>query len=95
MLIFDELNVSETIKIYDKKIGDSNVSAPGNFGSYYSFKVGNVVSPFIANAEPLDNIFKNFILKVSNNQIDNKLEYDRAHKVISLLENIQHQLDSK
>lgn len=95
MLIFDELNTNETIKIFDKKIGNSNNSSPGNFGSYYSFKVGNVISPYIANAEPLENIFRNFILKVNMNRIDNKLENDRAYKVISLLEKIQQELESK
>ena len=46
MLIFDEMNSNEKIKIYDKKIDNLNKLQSKNYSSQFSFNVGNITIPF-------------------------------------------------
>ena len=66
MIVFDDLNFNEPIKIYDKKfdqIYDKEISQNNN-NSFFSFSIGDVVSPFIQNSEPLQQVVKHFMSSI-------------------------------
>lgn len=51
MVVYDDTDPSEKVKIYDKGI---NLRRPENFGEFQlSYRMGDVVSPHLSNAEPL------------------------------------------
>lgn len=68
MLIFDEINTSEKIKIYDKKIDSINELNFLKNGSYFSFAVGDIVSPFIPETDSLKNVLEVFLKNIKNNK---------------------------
>ena len=95
MIVFDDLNLNEPIKIYDKKfdqIYDKDISENEN-NSFFSFSIGDVVSPFIKNSEPLQQVVKHFISLIKN---DDKFISKNNNKVtlrtVTLLENIEKEI---
>ena len=70
MVIFDDLNINEPIKIYDKKIEDIS-SKVTNYGSIFSFSIGDVLIPFIELDEPLTQVISDFESRVLNNEPKN------------------------
>ena len=95
MIVFDDLNLNEPIKIYDKKfdqIYDKDLSENEN-NSFFSFSIGDVVSPFIKNSEPLQQVVKHFISLIKN---DDKFISKNNNKVtlrtVTLLENIEKEI---
>ena len=97
MIVFDDLNFNEPIKIYDKKfdqIYDKEISQNNN-NSFFSFSIGDVVSPFIQNSEPLQQVVKHFMSSIENDKTfisnnNNKI----ALRTVSLLENIEKEITS-
>ena len=97
MIVFDDLNFNEPIKIYDKKfdqIYDKEISQNNN-NSFFSFSIGDVVSPFIQNSEPLQQVVKHFISLIENDEtfISNN-NNEIALRTVSLLENIEKEITS-
>lgn len=95
MIVFDDLNFNEPIKIYDKKfnqIYDKEISQNNN-NSFFSFSIGDVVSPFIQNSEPLQQVVKHFMSSIENDEtfISNN-NNEIALRTVSLLENIEKEL---
>ena len=95
MIVFDDLNFNEPIKIYDKKfdqIYDKEISQNNN-NSFFSFSIGDVVSPFIQNSEPLQQVVKHFMSSIKNDKtfISNN-NNEIALRTVSLLENIEKEL---
>ena len=98
MIVFDDLNFNEPIKIYDKKfdqIYDKESSHIDN-NSFFSFSIGDVVSPFINNSEPLQQVVKHFISLISKEKkfISNN-NNDISLRTVSLLENIEREVQGK
>ncbi len=98
MIVFDDLNFNEPIKIYDKKfdqIYDKESSQIDN-NSFFSFSIGDVVSPFIKNSEPLQQVVKHFISLISKEKkfISNN-NNDISLRTVSLLENIEREVQGK
>ena len=97
MIVFDDLNFNEPIKIYDKKfdqIYDKEISQNNN-NSFFSFSIGDVVSPFIQNSEPLQQAVKHFMSSIENDEtfISNN-NNEIALRTVSLLENIEKEISS-
>ena len=97
MIVFDDLNFNEPIKIYDKKfdqIYDKEISQNNN-NSFFSFSIGDVVSPFIQNSEPLQQVVKHFMSSIENDEtfISNN-NNEIALRTVSLLENIEKEISS-
>ena len=97
MIVFDDLNFNEPIKIYDKKfdqIYDKEISQNSN-NSFFSFSIGDVVSPFIQNSEPLQQVVKHFMSLIENDKtfISNN-NNEIALRTVSLLENIEKEITS-
>ena len=97
MIVFDDLNFNEPIKIYDKKfdqIYDKEISQNNN-NSFFSFSIGDVVSPFIQNSEPLQQVVKHFMSSIENDEtfISNN-NNEIALRTVSLLENIEKEITS-
>lgn len=98
MIVFDDLNFNEPIKIYDKKfdqIYDKESNQLEN-NSFFSFSIGDVVSPFIENSEPLLEVVKHFISLIHDDETftsinDNKV----AFRTVKILENIEKEINSK
>ena len=97
MIVFDDLNFNEPIKIYDKKfdqIYDKEISQNNN-NSFFSFSIGDVVSPFIQNSEPLQQVVKHFMSLMKNDEtlISNN-NNEIALRTVLLLENIEKEITS-
>ena len=97
MIVFDDLNFNEPIKIYDKKfdqIYDKEISQNNN-NSFFSFSIGDVVSPFIQNSEPLQQVVKHFMSSIENDEtfISNN-NNEIALRTVTLLENIEKEISS-
>ena len=97
MIVFDDLNFNEPIKIYDKKfdqIYDKEISQNNN-NSFFSFSIGDVVSPFIQNSEPLEQVVIHFMSSIENDEtfISNN-NNEIALRTVSLLENIEKEITS-
>jgi len=97
MIVFDDLNFNEPIKIYDKKfdqIYDKEIIQNNN-NSFFSFSIGDVISPFIQNSEPLQQVVKHFMSSIENDEtfISNN-NNEIALRTVSLLENIEKEITS-
>lgn len=97
MIVFDDLNFNEPIKIYDKKfdqIYDKEIIQNNN-NSFFSFSIGDVISPFIQNSEPLQEVVKHFMSSIENDEtfISNN-NNEIALRTVSLLENIEKEITS-
>ena len=89
MIIFDDLNTTEPVKIYNKKVDHAQESIH-NFDSIFNFSVGEIISPFITQKEPLSEVindFQNRILSKDNiNKLNNKA---LTINTVDLLQNIE------
>ena len=98
MIVFDDLNFNEPIKIYDKKfdqIYDKELTQTDS-NSFFSFSIGDVTSPFIQNSEPLQNVVKHFISLVRrDDQVSSLNDNLISLRTVKLLENIEKQLEAK
>lgn len=97
MIVFDDLNFNEPIKIYDKKFEQiyDKESSQINNNSFFSFSIGDVISPFIQNSEPLQEVVKHFVSLISkDNKFISNNNDDIAIRTVSLLENIEREVES-
>ena len=89
MIIFDDLNTTEPVKIYNKKVDHAQESIH-KFDSIFNFSVGEIKSPFITQKEPLSEVindFQNRILSKDNiNKLNNKA---LTINTVDLLQNIE------
>ena len=95
MIVFDDLNSNEPIKIYDKKFDQiyDKESIQNNNSSYFSFSIGNIVIPYIQNTEPLEKVLQHFI-SIINNDVNFEYLNDSSNllRTVSLLEEIQKEI---
>lgn len=97
MIVFDDLNFNEPIKIYDKKFDQiyDKESNHLNSNSFFSFSIGDVVSPFIQNSEPLLEVVKHFISLINDDEIIKSVNNNKvAFRTVNLLENIEKEINS-
>jgi UDP-N-acetylglucosamine 3-dehydrogenase len=95
MIVFDDLNINEPIKIYDKKFDQiyDKQTIQNNANSYFSFSIGDIVIPYIQNDEPLQKVIHHFVSLI-NNKIDTEyLNNDNnLLRTVSLLEAIENEI---
>ncbi len=96
MIVFDDLNYNEPIKIYDKKfdqIYDKETASPES-NSFFSFSIGDVTAPYIPNIEPLQEVVSDFISTINNQQTKSSLnDLNNALRTVTLLEEIENKVD--
>ena len=96
MIIFDDLNINELIKIYDKKFDQIyDKQSEQNNNSFFSFSIGDVTAPFIKSTEPLQKVVDHFTSLISKDTNiksfnDNKISL----RTVSLLEDIDRLIDN-
>lgn len=94
MIIYDDTNNNEPIKIYDKKLNDLSEKI-NNYGSVFNFSIGDVVSPYLELKEPLGEVIKDFQSSIENKTSLNKLNsQELTLNTISILEKIEKVLES-
>ena len=97
MIVFDDLNLNEPIKIYDKKfdeIYDKESNQIGN-NSFFSFSIGDVVAPYIETIEPLQQVVKHFVsLIAKEDKFTSNNDLEISLRTVSLLENIEKEVNS-
>ena len=92
MIVFDDLNFNEPIKIYDKKFDQiyDKESTQMDSNSFFSFSIGDVISPFIKNSEPLQKVVKHFISLVrGDGGVVSINDNEISMRTVKLLENIE------
>jgi len=98
MIVFDDLNLNEPIKIYDKKFDQiyDKESAQIDNNSFFSFSIGDVIAPFIQNSEPLKKVVKHFVSLINR---DGAIESINDNKIsvrtVKLLEDIERAISIK
>jgi predicted dehydrogenase len=96
MIVFDDLNINEPIKIYDKKFEQIyDKQSEQNNNSFFSFSIGDVTVPFIKSTEPLQQVVHHFTSLISK---DTNLKSFNNNKIslrtVSLLESIERAIDN-
>ena len=97
MIVFDDLNFNEPIKIYDKKFEQiyNKESSQIDNNSFFSFSIGDVVSPYIENSEPLKDVVNHFVSLISkDNKFISNNNNDISLRTVSLLEKIEMEVES-
>lgn len=89
MLLFDEMNINEKIKIYNKYAIYPKIEKLKNtfFSKQPKIYEGNNFSPKIKDNDPLYDEIKNFLNK-KNNNIDKYTGIDFAENILKILKNI-------
>ncbi len=92
MIIYDDINNNEPIKIFNKKVKDFSEKS-NNYGSIFNFSIGDVISPYIELKEPLVEVVKDFESRILNNTALNELNTEELTlKTISLLEKVDREI---
>lgn len=96
MIVFDDLNYNEPIKIYDKKF--DQIYDKGTEGSqsnsFFSFSIGDVIAPYIPNTEPLLHVVNDFISIIKKEQPRVSLnDLNTTMRTVTLLEEIENNAD--
>lgn len=92
MVVFDDVNKSEMIKIYDRKINKELLNSTPEYSDHQSIvSIGDVHIPMIEQAEPLKNQVKHFLDCISNNKKPITDGYEGL-KVVKILENAEKSL---
>ena len=95
MIIFDDLNYNEPIKIYDKKFDQIYDKASNQIdtNSFFSFSIGDITSPYISNSEPLQEVVDHFIKLIKKEDQENSLNNKNISlRTVKLLKNIEDQV---
>ena len=94
MIIYDDINNNEPIKIFNKKVND--FSEKNNyFGSIFNFSIGDVTSPYLELKEPLVEVVKDFENRINNSKDINKLNTkELTLKTIQILEDLESSLNN-
>ena len=92
MIVFDDLNLNEPIKVYDKKfdqIYDKQAYSLDN-NSFFSFSIGDVVSPYIEKSEPLKEVVNHFLaLNSSDKNYESINDLELTFRTVQILEKIE------
>jgi predicted dehydrogenase len=89
MVVYEDTNVEEPVKVYDKGI---NVPAPEDFGQYKtSYRSGDVVSPRVGTWEPLRAELGEFVGRVGRGETPNGRE-ETALSVVATIEAAEESL---
>ena len=92
MIVYDDTNSNEPIKIYDKKVKDFS-EKKDQFGSIFNFSIGDVVIPYLNLKEPLDEVIKDFQNRIiKSNDINTFNSKSLTLKTIEILEKIDSSL---
>lgn len=68
MIVYEDTNVEEPIKVYDKGIA---MPDPEDFGAHHlTYRTGSVLSPHVEPVEPLKVELREFISRVRENRVD-------------------------
>ena len=93
MLVFDDLNLNQPLKIYNKKINDVNEKNP-LYGSIFNFSMGDIYSPYIESREPLMEAVLDFEKRILKHGGINKLNSKKLTlKTISFLEEVNTSIE--
>lgn len=97
MIVFDDLNFNEPIKIYDKKFDQiyDKESTEIDSNSFFSFSIGDVIAPFIQNSEPLQKVVTHFISLIQRNGVVNSINNNEISiRTVKLLEDIEKAINN-
>jgi predicted dehydrogenase len=97
MIVFDDLNFNEPIKIYDKKFDQiyDKESTEIDSNSFFSFSIGDVIAPFIQNSEPLQKVVKHFISLIQRDEAVNSINNNKISiRTVKLLEDIEKAINN-
>lgn len=95
MIIFDDLNINEPIKIYDKKFDQIYDKQPENNNSFFSFSIGDITSPFIKSSEPLQQVINHFTsLITKSSKFKSYNDNEISLRTVLLLENIDKAIEN-
>ena len=97
MIVFDDLNFNEPIKIYDKKFDQiyDKESTEIDSNSFFSFSIGDVIAPFIQNSEPLQKVVKHFISLIQRDETVNSINNNEISiRTVKLLEDIEKAINN-
>ena len=94
MIIFDDLNTSEPLKIFNEKV--KNVYEKNTeYSSISNFSLGDVVSPYLDNKEPLKEALLDFESRISNSKALNNINTEQLTiKTIKILEELEKSIIS-
>jgi len=93
MLVFDDLNPNQPLKIYNKKIKDVTEKNP-LYGSIFNFSMGDIYSPYIETREPLMEAVLDFEKRILKHKGVNKLNSKKLTlKTINFLEEVSTSIE--
>jgi predicted dehydrogenase len=92
MIMYDDMENSEKIKIYDKGITLKN--GHEKYQQLVNYRLGDVLSPLLNNSEALSSMINDFILSITSNKKTRATGYDGL-AVVRLLEATQESLKNK
>jgi predicted dehydrogenase len=91
MVVYEDTNAEEPVKIYDKGIA---LPDPESFGEYQiQYRTGDVISPRIDTWEPLRRELEHFLERVANGETPSDQEQTAA-SVVAVLEAAELSLES-
>jgi predicted dehydrogenase len=91
MVVYEDTNAEEPVKIYDKGIA---LPDPGSFGEYQiQYRTGDVISPRIDTWEPLRRELEHFLERIANGETPSAQEQTAA-SVVAVLEAAELSLES-
>lgn len=94
MLVFDDTNVLEPIKIYNKKFNDITETSD-NYNSIFNFSIGDVVSPYVKQVEPLKKVILDFENRIYKKERINILNSEKLTiDTIDILQKIDKLINS-
>lgn len=95
MIIYDDINNNEPIKIFNKKIKDVSIKN-NEFSSIFNFSIGDITSPYMELKEPLAEVVKDFENRINESKNINKLNTKQLTlKTIKILEDLDNLLNNK
>ena len=93
MLVWDDLNPSESIKVYDTGIGVKEISKDEKRKFMISYRTGDVYIPKIEHSEPLANVVNEFSDSILGKKIS-KTDGKAGLKVLKVLEAINYSMQN-
>lgn len=94
MLFFDDVRISEKLKLYDKNVGIIERTKDVTFGEYQvSLHSGGIFIPAINNNEPLKDEFNDFIQAIISRK-KHLNDGKKAVAVVKILDALQRSLDN-
>lgn len=92
MVVYEDTNAEEPVKIYDKGI---DLPDPESFGEYQiQYRTGDVVSPRVETWEPLRKELEHFLARVADGEVPSAQERTAA-AIVGVLEAAERSLKSR